>query len=106
MTLGCWGDKTDRAIPTLEGTSHFLDGNYKKREKKIEKCALAAKAAGYTVFAIQNGGWCASGPSAADDYKKYGTSDACAADGTGGSWANNVYKIEKKWGKQNLQFFE
>ena len=46
----------------------------------------------YTVFAIQNGGACFSGPNAESTYKRYGPSDACKG-GRGGAFANSVYKL-------------
>ena len=48
---------------------------------------------GYHVFALQAGGQCASSPTAEDTYKKHGESSSCKADGEGGAYANQVYKI-------------
>ena len=45
------------------------------------------------MFALQNGGWCASSADAENTYQKYGESTACATDGEGGYGANQVYKI-------------
>ena len=45
------------------------------------------------MFALQNGGWCASGPTAEETYNKYGKSTACRGDGEGGPRANMVYGI-------------
>ena len=45
------------------------------------------------MFALQSGGWCASSPIADITYKKHGESNDCQADGLGGSYANQVYKI-------------
>ena len=50
---------------------------------------------GYTVFAVQNGGWCASSASAKTAYMKYGTSSGCRNNGEGGAWANEVYEIQQ-----------
>ena len=95
-SLGCWKDKSIRAIGTLEGSSSFLDGtNYHSREDAIQKCYQAAKSLGYHVFAVQDGGWCASSATAKSTYKKYGASTACNADGKGGPWANDVYEIKQ-----------
>ncbi|XP_078481335.1 uncharacterized protein LOC108951050 isoform X1 [Ciona intestinalis] len=91
--LGCWRDTRNRAIPTLERTDPSLMDGYKSRSDAILKCARVALARNYEVFAIQHGGWCASSANARSTYKKYGTSTACAADGEGGSWANQVYEI-------------
>ena len=92
-SLGCWEDKSDRSIPTLEGSSTLLDGSYQNRVDAIQKCYQVAKSLGYEVFAVQNGGWCASSCTAKSTYKTYGTSTACMADGEGGPWANHVYEI-------------
>ncbi|XP_006821926.1 uncharacterized protein LOC102805987 [Saccoglossus kowalevskii] len=75
--VGCYRDTSDRAIPTLEGTDIRLDGNYGTRANPIQKCAEVAKDLGYSMFAVQNGGWCASSADAANTYNKYGTSSAC-----------------------------
>ena len=48
---------------------------------------------GWSVFAIQNGGWCASSATAFDTYQMYGESEECGADGEGGLSANHVYQI-------------
>ena len=55
----------------------------------------AAISFGYEVFALQNGGWCASTATAGKTYQKYGSSAACRDDGEGGFWANEVYRIER-----------
>ena len=60
----------------------------------IAKCAVAAMRAGYSMFAVQNGGWCASTAIAPETYDKYGKSTACKDDGEGGPWANQVYNLE------------
>ena len=57
------------------------------------KCARVAASKNYKVFAVQNGGWCATGPNAHNTYKKYGPSNACRGDGEGGPWANAVYGV-------------
>jgi hypothetical protein len=89
--IGCFRDKPERAILTAEGTDIRLDGEYKKRQDPINKCFQVAKSKGHKIFAIQDGGWCAS---TADlgSYNKYGNANECA-DGKGGPWANDVYKI-------------
>ncbi|KAI8483458.1 hypothetical protein Bbelb_387900 [Branchiostoma belcheri] len=91
--LGCWGDTANRAVPTLEGTDPVLDGPYPSRTDPVRKCQNAAAKRGYTVFAVQNGGWCAASADALQTYVKYGPSDACRPDGEGGPWANEVYRI-------------
>ena len=91
--VGCFRDTSNRAIMTLEGTDSILDGNYWTRRDPIAKCAVAAMRKGYNMFAVQNGGWCASSANAHDTYSKYGPSTACAGDGEGGPWANQVYVL-------------
>lgn len=46
------------------------------------------------MFAIQDGGWCATSASAAKTFNRYGKSSACKSDGEGGPWANQVYYIK------------
>ena len=46
---------------------------------------------GYSMFAIQNDGWCAASSTAQQTFDVYGKSTDCMADGEGGPWANNVY---------------
>ena len=94
-SLGCWKDNSNRAIPILEGSSPFLNGNYVRRVDAIQKCYQAAKSLGADVFAVQHGGWCGSSGTAKSTYKKYGVSTDCGSDGEGGPWANQVYQIIK-----------
>ena len=93
-TIGCYKDTGNRAIKTLEGTDPILDGSYLSRKNSIAKCAVAAMRAGHSMFAVQNGGWCAAGATAPQTFDKYGKSAACRADGEGGGWANQVYVIK------------
>ena len=93
-TVGCYKDTSNRAIKTLEGTDPILDGLYRSRKDAIAKCAVAAMKRGYTMFAVQDGGWCASSSTAAVTFDKYGKSTFCASDGEGGGWANQVYVIK------------
>ena len=90
--LGCFKDTGRRAIPQLDGRSRFLRGNYQRRRYAIQKCSLEAAKRGYSVFGVQNGGWCASGPQAHRTFAKYGRSNRCR-NGKGGPWANDVYRI-------------
>ncbi|XP_077978165.1 uncharacterized protein LOC144433688 [Glandiceps talaboti] len=92
-TLGCFRDTSARAIPTLEGSDHRLDGKYRRRDNAINKCAAAAVSRGFDVFAVQHGGWCASSQDAGEQYYQYGPSTACHNDGEGGPWANEVYAV-------------
>ncbi|XP_078492086.1 uncharacterized protein LOC101243252 [Ciona intestinalis] len=92
ISLGCWRDTSDRAIPTLEGTTPILDNNYRNRINPIRKCSEAALALGHRVFAVQHSGWCASSSDAENTYKIYGEATNCK-NGEGGSAANDVYEI-------------
>ncbi|XP_035695838.1 uncharacterized protein LOC118429462 [Branchiostoma floridae] len=93
ISLGCWKDGANRAIPTLEGSDPRLDGSYRARANAIEKCYQVARSRGFPMFAVQHGGWCAGSADGLNTYNKYGPSTTCAADGEGGFWGNEVYKI-------------
>lgn len=69
--------------------------NFLSRKKAVDKCAQVTKSRGWKVFAIQDGGWCASSPTAHLTYNKYGTADNCVS-GKGGMFANDVYIIDGK----------
>ena len=90
-SIGCWADKAARAVPDMD--KYVGEGNYRARKDAIKKCFNMAVKKGLTVFAIQHGGWCAAGNDLASA-KKYGKSTACK-DGKGGSYANNVYVIQR-----------
>ena len=92
--VGCYEDARSRAIRTLEGKDSILDRPYSSRTSSIAKCAVAAIRAGYIMFAVQHGGWCAASATAPQTYDKYGKSTVCKADGEGGPWANQVYTIK------------
>ncbi|KAL9957484.1 hypothetical protein ACROYT_G039122 [Oculina patagonica] len=81
----------------MEGKDSILDGRYQDREKAIAKCAVAARKIGFKMFALQNGGWCATSATAEQTYNNYGKSNNCNADGEGGPWANHVYTFEDTW---------
>jgi len=49
---------------------------------------------GYSMFAVQDGGWCAASATAPQTFDKYGKSAACKADGEGGPWASQVYFLK------------
>ena len=95
--LGCFKDKPSRAMPKVLGT-------WRGDSKAVQKCALAAEKAGYSVFGVQHGGECWSGPQAHVTYKKYGTSTKCV-NGKGGNWAQDVYAIVSKWCVSDVTFF-
>lgn len=85
-SLGCWIDKPDRAInPSLP------DYNPLQRIS-INKCAEKTAQSGFSIFGLQNGGRCYSSKDADKTFKKYGNALNCV-NGTGGNWANNVYKL-------------
>ena len=90
-SIGCYKDQNNRAIPTNEGSSPILDGAYSARQDAIKKCYTVAKAKGDKIFALQDGGWCASAPDE-NSYNKYGAATNCS-NGLGGGWANDVYRI-------------
>ena len=74
----------------------ILDGSYTSRMNPIEKCAVAAMERNYSMFAVQDGGWCAASATAPQTFDKYGGSSACGPDGEGGGLANQVYIIKCK----------
>lgn len=80
----------------MEGKDPILDGKYPVRKNPIVKCAKAAWRAGYKIFAVQDGGWCAASATAPQTYNKHGRSAACKPDGEGGPWANQVYSFRSK----------
>ena len=98
QSLGCWADTKEwrksimRAIRSMEGLHPSLNDDYKKRSNPITKCAAAAKAYGYKVFAVQNGGQCFADPLAEKTYTTYGPSTQCRF-GVGGALANDVYRL-------------
>eukprot|EP00058_Branchiostoma_floridae_P010020 XP_002595508.1 hypothetical protein BRAFLDRAFT_69086 [Branchiostoma floridae] len=92
MSLGCWKDKSSRAIGQLEGKDSRLSGDYKRRDDALGKCYQVAKDRGFMVFGVQNGGQCFGSPIAGGTYRKYGPSSGCRG-GEGGGWANDVYRI-------------
>ena len=94
IDIGCWADNPSfHSIPTLEGRDEALLDIYKLRVDAVKKCAAAAQLRGYKVFALQDGGWCASSDNAATTYNKYGPSNQCKNDGKGGISANRVYQL-------------
>ncbi|CAH1256932.1 Hypp1756 [Branchiostoma lanceolatum] len=93
MSLGCWRDTPNRAIPSLEGTDLRLDGFFKNRDNAIDKCYQVALANDFPMFAVQNGGKCSGSADGLSTYNRYGPATTCAADGKGGRWVNEVYLI-------------
>lgn len=72
-----------------------MDGGYQSRQHAISKCAVAALRKGFQMFAVQDSGWCASSDTVENTFDKHGRGGACADDGEGGAWANNVYLLGK-----------
>ena len=103
--IGCYRDTARRAIPPLEGKSRLLRGNYRRRPYALQKCAVASNAKGYSMFALQHGGWCASSKRAYATFRRYGKSNKCR-NGKGGPWANDVYVLRgesfMKWMESKL----
>jgi len=69
-TIGCFQDSLNRAIPTLEGLDPILDGSYWTRHDPINKCYQDVKKRGFYIFALQDGGSCASSFRAAETFDK------------------------------------
>nr|XP_039248872.1 uncharacterized protein LOC120326618 [Styela clava] len=92
-SIGCFRDTGNRAIPQADGRFQSLRDSYPQRKDAIAKCARVATDLEYKVFAVQNGGWCATGSEAHMTYQKYGPSNGCRKDGEGGPWANHVYGV-------------
>lgn len=90
---GCFVDNAQRRVPTL---LDLLDGSY-SASATIESCASLASTAGYSLFALQNGGQCFGGNDlgrakslgASRDCTKACTGNAAAT--CGGRYANRVY---------------
>ena len=79
-------------IPSLEGDP-ILVGHYKRRQNPVQQCYNAAKAKGFSYFAVQDGGQCMSSATAQNDYKKLGKFRECTSS-KGGPMANYVWKIK------------
>ena len=101
--LGCFRDTATRMVPTLENTDSRLDGGYQQRADAIEKCYNVAKDRGMKIFGLQHGGWCAGdfhmhsydilGSPGQNNGPLSGYPASQCANGKGGAWANDVYKI-------------
>ena len=106
VSVGCYKDTSNTTILIIEGTDSILDGSYSSRSDPIEKCALAAMRAGFSMFAVQNGGQCAASATAPQTFDKYGKSTVCKADGEGGPSDNEVYLIKGEVVKfEQISFF-
>ena len=94
VSVGCYKDTSNNSIQIIEGTDSILNGSYSSRSEPVAKCAVATMRAGYSMFAVQNGGQCAASATALQSFNKYGKSTACKSDGEGGSSANQIYLIK------------
>ena len=83
--MGCWKDSTPRAVP--HGLAVITGSNH------ISECLKLAKDRGFELFSLQHGNQCFGGYGGAN-YTKYGKSIKCNDLGTGGNWANQVYRIQ------------
>ena len=79
-------------MPSLEGSSSQLDGDYRKRIDAVNKCYKAAREMGWSVFAVSDGGQCRSSANAADIYQENGMSTECSfLKGNGYTGISDVY---------------
>lgn len=94
--IGCWADYDLYATRISLETKHdLLLDHFLRRLDKVKKCGTAADSFNYNVFAIQDGGMCASGPTFHTKYDERGKANNCAY-GLGGVFANSVYEIKSK----------
>ncbi|XP_076434596.1 bone morphogenetic protein 1-like [Babylonia areolata] len=93
VSLGCWatGPSGHAAIPTVEGLYPQLNDSFRFRVAAVRRCADVATTLGHSVFALQDGGQCLTGPRAHSTFNTYGPSSLCGARGKGGTTAMNVY---------------
>ena len=102
--LGCYIASTDdgniQIIGSLEGKHSILDAVPKFRVDPVDKCYQAACHFGYTVFALQNGGFCHSDVGAYAFYDYFGKS-SYGCDEAGGWKINRVYQINTEIGMMN-----
>ena len=93
--VGCYGDSITSSFSSLEGTDSILNGSYTSRTNPIAKCAVATMRKSSNMFAVQDGGRCASSAAASlTQFDMNEKSDVCLPDGEGGSWASQVYSLE------------
>ena len=89
--LGCWKDGDGQFM--VRTFSNKLS-NMISPPNIISKCLQLARAQGHILFALQAGRQCFGGPEDLS-YQQHGTSTKCDnSTGTGGPWANQVYKIK------------
>jgi hypothetical protein len=75
------------------GSARAIAGGIRLRSVLINDCQNFATDKGYSVFAVQYDKECFTAENAEATYKIHGPSDKCNANGRGGEWAQNVYKI-------------
>nr|XP_039251288.1 uncharacterized protein LOC120328813 [Styela clava] len=93
--LGCWKENPSMwAIESWEGKHPMLDGPHEVRIDPVQKCAKVAQKLGYRVFAIREGGLCATNPFAEFNYTRWGSSFECLPNGRGGPKENQVYLVD------------
>lgn len=103
VPVGCYRDEmSNRALPELLENYRVETRKYPDvlewedlERSVIERCALKAKAKGYSCFAIQFYGECWSGPDCQNTYAKHGSSSKCTREAplVGKRLANYVYMI-------------
>ena len=85
-------------MPSLEGNSSHLDGDYKGRSYAVYKCYKAAREKGWSVFAVSDEGQCRSSANAADIYQENGMSSKCSYSfGLGYTGVSDVYFATGQW---------
>nr|XP_047123579.1 uncharacterized protein LOC105846001 isoform X1 [Hydra vulgaris] len=79
--LGCWEDRPTRALKRL---GDFITN-------PLYNCYIKARNEMYEIFSLQFGYECWAGNGLS--YQMFGISNKCEINGRGGSWANEVYKV-------------
>jgi len=87
-SLGCWMDQgwVAGGPRAMEWSGQSFDHD------QVEQCYGEAASRGMQYFAVQANSECYI--SSTDNYKRYGTSTGCSANGAGGDWANSVYQVK------------
>jgi len=87
-SLGCWMDQG-----WVAGGPRAMDWSGISFDRdQVDQCFGEAASRGYKYFAVQANSECYV--SNTDNYKRYGTSTGCSANGAGGDWANSVYEVK------------
>ncbi|XP_065675319.1 latent-transforming growth factor beta-binding protein 2-like isoform X2 [Hydra vulgaris] len=79
--LGCWEDKQTRALKRL--------GDFETNP--LYNCYIQARNENYEIFSLQFNHQCWAGNGIS--YQMFGRSNKCNLNGRGGTWANEVYKV-------------